>query len=48
MNEAILDYPDVADEVEYTEAEIDAIYRDYEERVLKKKAFKQWCKEFLK
>jgi hypothetical protein len=48
MNEALLDYPVMEDEVEYTAEEIDAIYKDYEERVLKKQIFKMWCKEYLK
>lgn len=34
-------------EIVYTEEELDAIYREYEERVVKKAIFKMWCKENL-
>ena len=38
----------IDDEITYTEAEINDMYRLHEEAVARKSEFKQWCKEFLK
>lgn len=49
MNETLyLDdyYTDV--EIVYSEEEIDAIYKEYQDRVVRKANFRLWCKEFLK
>lgn len=37
----------IDDEITYTEAEIDDMFRLHQEAVEKKKQFKMWCKEFL-
>jgi hypothetical protein len=38
----------IDDEVIYTDEELEAIFRDYQEAICKKAEFKMWCKEFLK
>lgn len=48
MNDTLLmDYSDLEEEVVYSEEEIEAIYRDYQQRVLKKAEFKMWCRRYL-
>lgn len=49
MNETLqMGNLDLDDEVVYTDEELEGIYKAYEERVIRKREFKMWAKEFLK